>query len=116
MPKKEVYDVRCECFKDLPVRGLLHIMIIDLLCEGDMYGAEIYYKIKEKYCIEAPKAIIYSLLRRMERAGYLKSTWDVEGGGPARRIYSITQAGENYYEKSLIGLEKLKEIIEKIIG
>jgi PadR family transcriptional regulator, regulatory protein PadR len=32
----------------------------------------------------------------MEKDGLVRSSWDTSGQGPARRIYSITDAGEAY--------------------
>src|SRR3954452_5859953 len=40
---------------------------------------------------------LYRTLRHMERDGLCESEWDTtNGGGPARRVYSITDAGEAY--------------------
>lgn len=39
---------------------------------------------------------LYRMLRQMEKDGLVKSSWDTSGQGPARRIYSITEAGEAY--------------------
>ena len=39
----------------------------------------------------------YRTLRHMEKDGLCESEWDTTtGGGPARRVYTITQAGEAY--------------------
>ncbi len=38
----------------------------------------------------------YRTLRQMEKNGMVSSNWDTSEGGPARRVYSITEAGENY--------------------
>ncbi len=39
----------------------------------------------------------YRTLRQMEKDGLCESEWDTSsGGGPARRVYSITDAGEAY--------------------
>ena len=39
---------------------------------------------------------LYRMLRQMEKDGLVMSSWDTSGQGPARRIYSITDAGEAY--------------------
>ena len=40
---------------------------------------------------------VYRTLRDMEKNGTVKSRWDTAGtAGPARRIYTITDAGEAY--------------------
>jgi PadR family transcriptional regulator PadR len=42
---------------------------------------------------------LYRTLRHMERDGLCESEWDTtNGGGPARRVYSITGAGEAYLD------------------
>ncbi|HLL38953.1 MAG TPA: helix-turn-helix transcriptional regulator [Rubrobacteraceae bacterium] len=41
----------------------------------------------------------YRTLRNMEKDGLCESEWDTSsGGGPARRVYSITDAGEAYLD------------------
>lgn len=39
---------------------------------------------------------IYRQLRSLERRGLLLSTWDVASYGPARRVYQLTKAGEDF--------------------
>lgn len=39
---------------------------------------------------------LYRMLRQMERDGLVRSGWDTSRQGPARRVYSITEAGEAY--------------------
>jgi PadR family transcriptional regulator, regulatory protein PadR len=42
---------------------------------------------------------LYRTQRHMERDGLCESEWDTtNGGGPARRVYSITAAGEAYLD------------------
>jgi poly-beta-hydroxybutyrate-responsive repressor len=36
---------------------------------------------------------LYRHLRRLEKQGFLASSWDTEGRGPARRMYTVTSAG-----------------------
>ncbi|GAB4245252.1 MAG: hypothetical protein Kow00122_01890 [Thermoleophilia bacterium] len=37
---------------------------------------------------------LYRTLRRMERFNLVTSQWDTEGGGPARRLYTLTNLGD----------------------
>src|SRR5258708_17412383 len=39
---------------------------------------------------------LYRMLRQMEKDGLVSSSWDTSGQGPARRLYSITEACEAY--------------------
>lgn len=50
---------------------------------------------------------LYRTLRRLEENGYVVSTWDVEGGGPARRLYDLTPQGEEHLREWMAVLERL---------
>jgi PadR family transcriptional regulator, regulatory protein PadR len=39
---------------------------------------------------------VYRMLRALEKEGLVSSYWDTSSGGPARRLYSITDAGRDY--------------------
>lgn len=39
-------------------------------------------------------ATLYKELRSLEKEGFIASQWQTDGNGPAKRIYSITEAGE----------------------
>jgi PadR family transcriptional regulator PadR len=39
------------------------------------------------------RASLYRTLRGLEENGYVTSAWDVEGAGPARRVYALTENG-----------------------
>jgi PadR family transcriptional regulator PadR len=39
---------------------------------------------------------VYRMLRGLEEQGYVTSRWDTEGGGPARRLYQLTEEGDRY--------------------
>ncbi|MEA3253756.1 MAG: helix-turn-helix transcriptional regulator, partial [Chloroflexota bacterium] len=39
---------------------------------------------------------LYRTLRQFEEDGLVKSSWDMEGRGPARRVYEITADGVEY--------------------
>lgn len=44
-------------------------------------------------------AALYRTLRSLEHNGYVISRWAMRNGGPARRIYSLTPAGERHLEE-----------------
>lgn len=102
--------------RETPIRGLLHIAILGLVRGGPTHGSEIHRTLKSKLGVETSKPIIYGLLRRMENLGFLSSTWDVEGGGPAKRVYRITEEGLEHLQNSLEGLRKVKGIIDRMIA
>ena len=43
---------------------------------------------------------LYRTLRQMEKDGFLESTWEPGPTGPARRVYTITDAGHDWLDSS----------------
>ena len=55
----------------------------------------------------------YRTLRHMERDGLCESEWDTtNGAGPARRVYTITDAGEAYLEFWAQALEQYQSNVD----
>ena len=56
------------------------------------------------------------LLRRLERHNLVISKWVTEGGGPAKRIYYITEEGLTYLSESIEKLRRVKLLIDMLIS
>jgi hypothetical protein len=54
-------------------------------------------RLEEEFGFEQISAgTLYRTLRQTEKEGLCKSEWETSESGPARRMYSITEAGEEY--------------------
>jgi PadR family transcriptional regulator PadR len=49
----------------------------------------------------------------MENDGLCESKWESSEGGPARRVYSITDIGEAYLELWVEALEQYRRTLDK---
>jgi PadR family transcriptional regulator PadR len=58
---------------------------------------------------------LYRILRQMENEGLVQSNWDTSRQGPARRLYSITEAGEKYLNLWGNSLEQYRTITDRLI-
>jgi poly-beta-hydroxybutyrate-responsive repressor len=54
---------------------------------------------------------VYRTLRQLEKDNLIKSEWDTSSDGPARRIYSITDAGEQYLKMWASSLEQYQNML-----
>ncbi len=93
--------------------NLLVPVILMVLRHSNSYG----YKLMEETTRFRKAAIspgtMYRTLRQMEKNGNIESTWDSKANGPARRMYSITDAGEAYLA---IWIESLKQYQSTVEG
>ena len=60
-------------------------------------------------------AALYRTLRRLESNGYVKSDWDVQASGPARRVYLLTRKGEKHLEEWGQVLDHLGKAMERFV-
>ena len=58
---------------------------------------------------------LYRTLRQMEKDGFLESTWEPGPTGPARRVYSITDAGHDWLESSAALLDTYRQTIDRFL-
>jgi PadR family transcriptional regulator PadR len=78
----------------------------------DLVGALNEYALSDS--IVEPGAL-YRTLRRLEENGYVVSVWDVSGGGPARRIYELTPAGDVHLQEWGAVLDRLSQSLGRFV-
>ena len=71
-------------------------VVLLMLGEWNSYGYELMEKMATFGLNAVNPGTFYRTLRQMEKDGMVSSTWDTSEGGPAKRVYSITEAGEAY--------------------
>jgi DNA-binding PadR family transcriptional regulator len=77
------------------------VALLMLKKRGDSYGYDLGAHLGEYALTDAQieRAALYRTLRRLEENGYVASQWDVQNGGPARRTYSLTPAGDRHLQE-----------------
>jgi DNA-binding PadR family transcriptional regulator len=82
--------------KDLVAASAIPL-VLAILDEGESYGYAILKRIDELSSgeLEWTDGMLYPLLHRLDRLGYVEPRWDSPEGGRRRRYYRITPAGRN---------------------
>jgi DNA-binding PadR family transcriptional regulator len=70
-------------------------LVLGILAEEESYGYAILKAIAERSGgrLEWTEGLLYPLLHRLERLGYVESTWRTPDGGRRRKYYAITPDG-----------------------
>ena len=68
--------------------------VLLVLKQWSLHGYLILQQLERMGFAGVDHATLYRELRRLEREGYVASEWETGESGPARRVYSITDAGE----------------------
>ena len=58
---------------------------------------------------------VYRSLRQLEKTGLVSSFWDTSESGPARRMYSLTKAGDLFLSSWIDVLGKYQAVLHKTI-
>ena len=82
----------CHC-RGGGVQGFIRPRLLLQLAEQQAYGYELLAMLEREQLPTPDSSTLYRTLRQFEEHGWVRSTWDVEGDGPARRVYEITDAG-----------------------
>ena len=93
-------------------RNWLVPVILLTLREWNSYGYELMER-TAAFGFEAMNpGTLYRTLRDMEEEGVVKSTWETSKNGPARRMYSITDAGKTYLDFWAEALEQYLKVTD----
>lgn len=70
-------------------------LVLGILAEEESYGYAILKEVAERSGgrLEWTEGLLYPLLHRLERLGYVASVWRAPTGGRRRKYYRITDEG-----------------------
>ncbi|MEX5296059.1 helix-turn-helix transcriptional regulator [Kocuria sp. CPCC 205268] len=70
-------------------------LVLGILADGDLYGYAILKRVSELSggSMQWTDGMLYPLLHRLERLGYVSSSWGTSEAGRRRKHYAITAAG-----------------------
>ena len=104
---------RCSCKSRRISRFLIPALLL-LLSEKPSHGYELTEKYTEFGFTEAGSdpGAIYRTLKLLDSEGFIKSRWDTDDPGPAKKIYSITDEGLELLSSWVSEIKERKKTFE----
>ena len=99
------------------IRGLVQPWLLLLLKQRPSHGYELMERLGDDE--EAPDAdpgLLYRTLRQLEQDGLVRSTWDTEGPGPARRLYELTPEGVEHLHAWAIDVRHNRQRLDRFLA
>src|SRR5215212_3259577 len=93
-------------------RNWLTPVALVLLREESSYGYELMERLEGFGFEQISAGSLYRTLRRAEKEGLSKSEWETSEAGPARRVYAITEAGEEYLAAWAQACEQYQHVMD----
>lgn len=78
-----------------PKNFVIPVLLLHLR-NWNAHGYELMQKLTQFGLHSIDHGNLYRILRQLEKDELVSSQWDTTSKGPAKRIYSITDAGEEY--------------------
>jgi PadR family transcriptional regulator len=86
-------------------------MSLVLLRKEPSHGYKLMERLDEFGFEQTNLGAMYRTLRHMEEEGLCKSEWETPEDGPARRTYSVTDAGEEYLAAWAEGCKRYEDVM-----
>jgi poly-beta-hydroxybutyrate-responsive repressor len=94
---------------------LLTGSLLAFLRNYNAHGYELAERLREAGLPPFDSGTIYRTLRQLERSGFVSSFWDMSPSGPARRMYSLTKAGEAFLSSWIDVLQHYEKIVQSAL-
>jgi len=95
---------------------LLASSLLAFLRNWPAYGYQLVRELSKSGLPAFDSATVYRTLRQLERTGLVSSFWDTSESGPARRMYSLTRAGETFLELWLDVLSHYQNLLQSALN
>lgn len=87
-------------------------VILVVLREENSHGYELMERLEEFGFVAMNPGTLYRTLRQMEKEGLCESEWETSEAGPARRMYYITNTGEEFLAAWAEGCKKYQQVLD----
>jgi PadR family transcriptional regulator, regulatory protein PadR len=99
-----------------PPKNFLVPFILLLLFRMPMHGYELMQKLASFGFSALDNGNFYRMLRQLEKDEFVRSQWETSTTGPAKRLYSLTEAGEAYLRAYAGQLEQYQAMLEQFFN
>lgn len=89
--------------------------LLAYLRNWNAYGYRLVQELAKAGLPAFDSGTVYRTLRQLERAGLVSSFWDTSRSGPARRMYSLTKAGDSFLSLSIEALSHYQAVLQRAL-
>lgn len=99
-------------------KGSTPILILAVLASGSRHGYAIAREIERRSsdALSVGEGALYPALRALEREELVQSEWQTQPSGPARRVYTLTDAGQAKLSSQVRAWSRFSKAVNDILG
>ena len=93
------------------------VLLFLLRKKRQSYGYELASELQKFALTDAniETSALYKTLRQLEQNDCVVSKWDVEGSGPARRLYALTPRGKQHLKEWMMVLDHISKSMARLV-
>ena len=97
----------CHC-RGGQVQGFVRPRLLLQLSRAPAHGYQLLEVLESENLPTPDPSTLYRTLRQFEEEGLVRSAWDTRGGGPARRVYELTDQGAEYLHAWAVNIRRTR--------
>ena len=99
-------------------KGSTPILILAVLSGGSRHGYAIAREIERRSsdALSVGEGALYPALRALEREELVSSEWQTQPSGPARRVYTLTDAGQAKLSSQKCAWSRFSKAVNDILS
>ncbi len=98
------------------LRGVLDLCLLAVMQEGAAYGYEMTKRLRARGLSMVGEGSIYPLLGRLERDGLVETYRAESNGGPPRKYYRASPAGEHVLAAGVAEWQLARDAVDSVLG
>jgi PadR family transcriptional regulator PadR len=98
------------------LRGVLDLCLLAVMEEGPAYGYEMTKRLRTRGLSIVGEGSIYPLLGRLEREGLVETYRAASDGGPPRKYYRPSRAGQHALAAGVSEWRAARDAIDAVLG
>jgi poly-beta-hydroxybutyrate-responsive repressor len=101
---------------DPRVRSFLQPQLLMSLLKKPAHGYELMERLAGEGSAAVDPGLLYRTLRQLEEENLVRSAWNTDGVGPARRLYETTLEGEDYLRAWTVNIRQIRDQMDQFLG
>jgi PadR family transcriptional regulator, regulatory protein PadR len=98
------------------LRGVLDLCLLAVMQDGPAYGYEMTKRLRARGLSMVGEGSIYPLLGRLERDGLVETHRGASNGGPPRKYYHPSPAGQRAFEEGVAEWAAARQAVDAVLG
>lgn len=105
----------CHC-RGGQIQGFVRPRLLLQLSRKPAHGYELLEVLESENLPTPDPSTLYRTLRQFEEEGLVESTWDTSGGGPARRVYELTDQGVEFLHAWAVNIRQIRRRLTQFLA